>query len=415
MQLAVVILSTQEGDYLRVSLPRTRRALPEAKIFVVTPIDDGESQAIATAMRAQTISVPKETYTKDDALFNYAALAKLGQEHAVNAIKGPCWIITTRAQICIDESINQIDLTSLDQEAVYGTGVKEVLSNANLITFKCEEPSSEEVRKLIPDSNFLMSFGHGPKFDAWSSNTTEAVTRYLNNFSSKYMIQKKLAHLGLLNADIDLRNTHRWGDPRSKVRIAPVHPATVEKSQPKDTPPTDTNTAKDANESKDSVKESNEQKDSAKDANTPKNTVDQKDVNAPKDANTAKDLTTPKDVNTPKDANAPKEEVKTNPTEELLKKEKTSVAEEPPAKESSFGNWKTSKFYKPPKPASSLEADDETSSKARSEPDAQQNVPLATASVSEKLNESSEEKVGKNISFGQKKFHSNPWKQISVE
>lgn len=403
MQLAVVILSTHEGDYLRVSLPRTRRALPDAKLFVVTPIDDGESQAIATAMRAQTISVPKETYTKDNSTFNYAGLAKLGQEHALNAIKGPCWTIVTRAQICLDESIAQIDLTSLDQEAVYGTGVKEVLSNANLITFKCEEPNSEEVRKLIPDSNFLMSYGHGPKFDVWSANTKEAVTRFLNNFGSKYMIQKKLAHLGLLNADIDQRNTHRWGDPRSKVRIAPVHPGTVEKeTKPKE------ETTKDEKPKDEKPKEETPKDELPKDEKpkdeTPK---DEK----PKDTKTTE--TIGKNDKPKESLPNPKEPIP-NPTneQELLKKEKEDAQEDPvPQKE--FGTvWKNSKYIKHAKFVSTLELDEESSSKARAEPDTQQNVPLATASVAEKMNENVEEKINKAFP---KKFASNPWKHVFVE
>lgn len=389
MQLAIVILSTYEGDYLRVSLPRTKRALPDAKIFVVTPVDDGESQAIATAMRAQTISVPKETFTKDNAVFNFAGLTKLGQEHAQNNIKAPCWIVVTRAQICLDESIGNIDLTSLETDAVYGAGVKEVISNAALVTFKCEEPSAEEVRTLIPDCNFLMSYSNGPKFDAWSTNTNDGVTRFLNNFGSKYMIQKKMAHLGLLNADIDERNTHRWGDPRAKVRITPVHPATAAKTeQPKEEPKPE--------EVKSEAKKEEVKPDTKPEEVKPEAKKEEVKPDAKKEE--------VKPDNKPEAKPEEKKEAKPEEKKEDIKPEevKSEVKTEEPL------YWKQSKYFKASKFAV-VEDEESNSSKARAEPDEQQNVPLATATLSEKMDDDNGSQ--KYSSFYSKKFVQNPWKQ----
>ena len=97
MQLAVVILSINEADFLRVTLPRTRRALPDAKIFVVSPVDDGESQAVATALRAQTLAVSRDLLTANGAKFNYAGLVRHGQEHVQNIIKGPTCKLSSEA------------------------------------------------------------------------------------------------------------------------------------------------------------------------------------------------------------------------------------------------------------------------------------------------------------------------------
>ena len=241
MQLAVVILSINEADFLRVTLPRTRRALPDAKVFVVAPVDDGESQAVATALRAQTLAVPRDVLTANGSKFNYAALVRQGQEHVQTVVKGPTWTIFTRAQVVLDSCLTAIDLTSLDQNAVYGCGFKEVPNAAALMSYTAEEPSAEEVRSLVPASQFLMTFSQGPKFDVSSDTTHEGVTRFLNNFESKYMIQKKFAHLGPINLDVDGRVSARVGDPRTKVRIEPVHAGAKEnvpEAPPAPAPPT---------------------------------------------------------------------------------------------------------------------------------------------------------------------------------
>jgi len=365
MQLAVVILSINEADFLRVTLPRTRRALPDAKIFVVSPVDDGESQAVATALRAQTLAVSRDLLTANGAKFNYAGLVRHGQEHVQNIIKGPTWIIFTRAQVVLDASLTAIDLTDLDQSAVYGCGFQEVPNAAALMSFNAEEPSAEEVRSLVPTSQFLMCFSQGPKFDVSSDTTHEGVTRFLNNFESKYMIQKKFAHLGPLNLDIDGRTSARVGDPRSKVRIEPVHAGATEKSNTE--------------------------------ANKPVNDVSTKPVN---------------DV--------------TKPVNDTIKTENVLESEVKIPK-----SWKVNRFasrgFLPadndgePTPSSNAaeqgkgDEDISTVSRARSEPEDQQNVPLASVSQAQKLTQ--EEKVERAEAappnFGRaSRFGANPWKVV---
>ena len=79
MQVFVIVVSIDESDFLRASLPRTRRAMPEAKVIVVTTEDDAETKAISSALRVQVVALPRSELTKNDALFNFAAFARAGQ------------------------------------------------------------------------------------------------------------------------------------------------------------------------------------------------------------------------------------------------------------------------------------------------------------------------------------------------
>lgn len=375
MQLAVVILSIHEADFLRVTLPRTRRALPDAKVFVVSPVDDGESQAVATALRAQTLPIPRDVLTANGAKFNYAALIRHGQEHVQNVMKVPTWIVYTRAQVVLDACLTAIDLITLDQSAVYGCGFKEVPSAASLLSYVADEPSAEEVRSLVPDSQFLMSFSQGPKFDVWSDNTHDGVTRFLNNFESKYMIQKKFAHLGPLNLDVDGRVSARYGDPRSKVRIEPVHAGATEKVNASDT--------------------ESETAPVVPSADAPKPEASKPEVKSVVNDNTKDENASEKQMAIPK-------------------------------------SWKVNRFagrgFLPadddgePVPQSNAaqqgggnDEDVSTFSKARSEPEDQQNVPLASVSRAQTLNQ--EDDVGSRTleNFGRApRFGANPWKVATL-
>jgi hypothetical protein len=387
MQLAVVILSINEADFLRVTLPRTRRALPDAKVFVVSPVDDGESQAVATALRAQTLAVPRDVLTANDAKFNYAALVRHGQEHVQNVIKMPTWIVFTRAQVVLDACLTAIDLTTLDQSAVYGCGFQEVQSAASLLSYAAEEPSAEEVRSLVPDCQFLMSFSQGPKFDVWSATTHEGVTRFLNNFESKYMIQKKFAHLGPLNLDVDGRVSARYGDPRSKVRIEPVHAGATEKINAEAEKKTEESKPLEASKSLEASKT---------------------DAEAP-----------PASQEGSKPASEIKSVVNDNIKTETVSEKEVSIPK----------SWKVNRFagrgFLPadddgePVPQSNAaqqgkgtEEDVSTFSKARSEPEDQQNVPLASVSRAQTLNQEDDDIKTKSAeNFGRApRFGANPWK-----
>ena len=377
MQLAVVILSINEADFLRVTLPRTRRALPDAKLFVVSPVDDGESQAVATALRAQTLAVPRDLLTANGAKFNYAGLVRHGQEHVQTVVKGPTWIIFTRAQVVLDSCLTAIELTDLDQSAVYGCGFKEVPNAAALMSFAAEEPSAEEVRRLVPTSQFLMSFSQGPKFDVSSDTTHDGVTRFLNNFESKYMIQKKFAHMGPLNLDVDGRVSNRLGDPRSKVRIEPVHAGAKE-------------TAKEA-------------------APAP----------APEPAPAPAPAPAPEPAPAPAPAPAPPAS-DSKPANDSIKTEVTLEKEVKIPK-----SWKVNRFVArgflpadddgepvPPSNAATQGGDEDVStfSKARSEPEDQQNVPLASVSRAQSLTADEALAADKGSAFGRARFAANPWK-----
>jgi hypothetical protein len=374
MQLAVVILSINEADFLRVTLPRTRRAVPDAKIFVIAPVDDGESQAVATALRAQTLAVPRDVLTANGSKFNYAALVRHGQEHVQTVIKGPTWTIFTRAQVVLDSCLTAIDLTTLDQNAVYGCGFKEVPNAAALMSYTAEEPSAEEVRSLVPSSQFLMTFSQGPKFDVSSDTTHDGVTRFLNNFESKYMIQKKFAHLGPINLDVDGRVSARVGDPRTKVRIEPVHAGAKE-------------------------------------------TV----ADAP-----------PAPAPDPAPAPAPAPEAQPAPEAARLPENDTIKTENVMEKEAKIPkSWKSNRFAargfypadndgEPVAPSNSAQqgkGDEDVSgfSKARSEPEDQQNVPLASVSQAQTLTE--ETVAGKALGSSNfakaNRFASNPWKTVA--
>jgi hypothetical protein len=248
-----------------------------------------------------------------------------------------------------------------------------------LLSFAAEEPSAEEVRSLVPTSQFLMSFSQGPKFDVASDTTHDGVTRFLNNFESKYMIQKKFAHLGPMNLDIDGRVSARVGDPRSKVRIEPVHAGATEKSKPE-----------------------------APNPEPPKPEPPKPEPPKPE----------PPKPEEPKPEGPNSDDSK--PTNDTLKTENVLEKEVKIPK-----SWKVNRFAArgffpaddeeeaPPSNAAEQGKGDEDDmssfSKARSEPEDQQNVPLASVSRAQTLSEG-DEIAGKPVASFGKRFISNPWK-----
>jgi len=225
MQNVVIVVSINEADFLRASLPRSRRALPDAKFIVVTTDDDVETKSIASALRVQIVSLPKAELTKNDSLFNFAAFARAGQTAAKEASKIPFWMIVTRPQVIMDPSIGNLEFTRLEKDSVYGCATHSVFTGADLVKYIVQEPSAEEVRTLAPDETFLMTHSESTLFPVWSKDTEEATDLVLTNFVSKYMIQKKLAFLGMPYRDV--RICPKWGVVEP-VRIAPVHPNTQE-------------------------------------------------------------------------------------------------------------------------------------------------------------------------------------------
>lgn len=402
MQLAVVVVSAYEADFLRVTLPRTRRALPDAKIFVVAPIDDGESQAISTALRAQSLTVNKDVLTAKDAKFNYAGILRTAQDHILSNLKTPTWVIYTRAQVCLDASLASIDLTTLDQDAVYGCGMKEFVNTAGVMSYTtAEEPSAEEVRSLVPDSQFLLAFAGGVKFDTWSMATGDAINRFLSYFASKYMIQKKLAHLGPLNADIDGRVSPRWGDPRSKVRIAPVHPATTDRKTDEKPVPKEAEA--------EAPKASAEQKEDAPKA---QGNGDAKPESKPAEKVENKPEEKPLSDSLPPASQPTQAKPSPRPQNDSIRTENVTEQARPVPK-----SWTSNKYARviskfdidDDEPVSTKEASTLDATHARKEADGQQNVALATVSASEAAD--SVQTVAPRP-FGRQRFAENPWKTV---
>jgi hypothetical protein len=162
---------------------------------------------------------------KDGALFNYAGIARACIAFIKNDQKRDQWILLTRPQVVLHDTLADIDLGSLAKDSLYGCGMKEIFTREEFKSYSPEIPSAMEVRELVPDSSFLLAFSDPPRFDASSMDTDSAVKRYSDCFVARYMIHLKLAYLGPLNADTDVRKTlGKWGHvPSVKLRIEPVH------------------------------------------------------------------------------------------------------------------------------------------------------------------------------------------------
>ena len=224
--LSVVVLAFHNSvDVLKKSLPASKAALPQAKFYVAMCADDKDILGLCTALNVKTIQFSKDIIQKDGALFNFAGIARSCMTFAKNDVKKDHWILITRPQVILDSRLAEVDLDSLAKDSLYGCGMKEVLTTEELAKYKPTEPSSLEVRDLVPTSSFLLSFSAPPQFDAWSKDTQSAVQRFSACFVAKYMIHLNLAYLGVKKRDDDEKISEGpWGFTKSdKLRIEPVH------------------------------------------------------------------------------------------------------------------------------------------------------------------------------------------------
>jgi hypothetical protein len=234
MSLSVIVLAFhQSADVLKRSLPQSKNSLPNAKFFVATSTDDKEIQGICTALNVKTILFSNDIIRKDGAQFNYAGIARSCMTFARNDIKKEHWILITRPQVILDSRLGEVDLDSLAKDSLYGCGMKELLTKEDLASYKPSEPSSQEVRDLVPTSSFLLSFSSPPQFDAWSKDTQSAVQRFSACFIAKYMIHLNLAYMGKRKKDDDEKVSEGpWGFQKSdKLRIEPVHAFAAQKEE----------------------------------------------------------------------------------------------------------------------------------------------------------------------------------------
>ena len=230
MVVSILYVAYKGADWLRHTLPRSKKAFPAAPIVVVTCPDDHATIALAAAFRVTSVIVETAILTANNAKFNYAALARAGQAKLIEL--GADWIITTRANVVIDESISAIKFDTLDKLALYGAFFKEFEKPVDLLRYVSTGPTSEDVREFMPRSEFLMFHAScGIRFGAWSSDTRTAENEFTSKFSSQYMIQTKLAHLGILDADTNERVTPEYVAKEVHTHVAPVHPGAVETAE----------------------------------------------------------------------------------------------------------------------------------------------------------------------------------------
>jgi hypothetical protein len=239
MDLAVIIVCIKEGDFLRQTLTRSRRALPDAKFCIVHLNEDAETKAICEALRVYTtVSLPESILTLNDAQFNIAPFVKTAQIRMKEMLKIPTWTIITRPQIILDANLALLDYSKLDTNNVYGCFLDSIQNHTELLRFQANEPSAAQVREQTPCREFLLV--HQPKdFPNWSKSAYEATEEFLGQFTFQYMLQLKLGHLGTINEDKEGRVTARWEERHRvpappPVKIAPVHAgATQQKEQEK--------------------------------------------------------------------------------------------------------------------------------------------------------------------------------------
>ena len=242
-ELSVIILAFHNTvDVLKRTLPPSKAALPNAKFFVAHSSEDKETLALCSALSVKTIQFTKDVIQKNDALFNYAGIARSCMTFVRNDVKKEHWILITRPQVMLDARLSEIQIDSLAKDSLYGCGMKELLTMDELNKYKPSEPSSLEVRDLVPTSSFLLSFSSPPQFDAWSKDTKSAVQRFSACFIAKYMIHLNLAYLGVKKMDDDAKVSEGvWGYRKNdKLRIEPVHAFAAQQeeqdSKPKNIP-----------------------------------------------------------------------------------------------------------------------------------------------------------------------------------
>jgi hypothetical protein len=232
--LSVAVLAFHDSaDVLKETLQKSRASLPSCKFYIATSSEDREIIALCQALALTCIQFTRDVMTKDGAVFNYAGIARACIAFIKNDVKRDQWILLTRPQVVLCSNLVDIDLSSLAKDSLYGCGLKEVYTREELQAYSPEVPSASEVRELVPCSEFLLAFSDPPRFDAGSMDTVSAVTRYSACFVARYMIHLKLAHLGPINADSDVRRTlGRWGHvPTTKLRIEPVHAYAIQQQE----------------------------------------------------------------------------------------------------------------------------------------------------------------------------------------
>lgn len=235
--LSVAVLAFHDSaDVLKETLQKSRASLPSCKFYIATSSEDREIIALCQALALTCIQFTRDVMTKDGAVFNYAGIARACIAFIKNDVKRDQWILLTRPQVVLNSNLVDIDLSSLAKDSLYGCGLKEIYTREELQAYVPEVPSASEVRELVPCSEFLLAYSDPPRFDAGSTDTASAVTRYSACFVARYMIHLKLAHLGPINADSDIRRTlGRWGHvPTTKLRIEPVHAYAIQQQEAKE-------------------------------------------------------------------------------------------------------------------------------------------------------------------------------------
>jgi len=250
-ELSVIILAFHNtADVLKRTLPPSKAALQNSKFFVAHSSDDKETLALCSALGVKTIQFTKDVIQKNNAVFNYAGIARSCMTFVRNDIKKEHWILITRPQVMLDARLSEINMDTLAKDSLYGCGIKELLTVEELAKYKPSEPSSLEVRDLVPTSSFLLSFSSPPQFDAWSMDTKSAVHRFSACFIAKYMIHLNLAHLGVKKIDDDAKVSEGvWGYRKAnKIRIEPVHAFAAQKEEEDSKPMTKVSEEKKLNE-----------------------------------------------------------------------------------------------------------------------------------------------------------------------
>jgi hypothetical protein len=232
--LVVVIVSVREGDFLRHTLPRSKRALPDSKFVVVHLSDDHETASICSALKVySTVAVAPDALTRNGAKFNVSALISAGQTRVHETLRDQ-WIVLTRPQVVLDASLAALSTSSLDKKNCYGSFFEEVKTQTDLLRFQSKEPSASEVRNATPTRAFLLFYGT-QKWPSWSKSAAEGEDEFLSKFPFQFMIQMKLAYMGSLEEDLEGRESRRWEERHKPtadaVKIAPVHPGATQNKE----------------------------------------------------------------------------------------------------------------------------------------------------------------------------------------
>jgi hypothetical protein len=227
MSVSFLILANKGADWLRHTLPRTKKAFPSSDVVVVTTSDDQQTIALASAFKTTLVTVDPTVVTANESKFNYAALVRAGQAKLLD-MKAE-WIIATRANVVVDESIAAINVSNLDKTAIYGCFFTAFDKPVDLLRYVGSIPSSSDVRNFVPRSEFMMFHtASGNRFGIWSPDTKSGEDEFSSKFTMQYMIQTKLAHLGKLARDSDVRTSPEWVSADKAPHIAPVHPGALE-------------------------------------------------------------------------------------------------------------------------------------------------------------------------------------------